>query len=130
PRLLPVVPMMCREDERASRPQGPRRVPDDFRGHAQVADHRVNGIPREFMVWRLLDIAQHEFRVSEVPDARVRASVHELHAVQIHADDWGRDRGRDESEPPLARPDVQYASPAAVLWTDLLAAHRPTTRHA
>src|SRR5207247_7390786 len=65
PRLFPVVPMVCREDERASRPQGPTRVPDDFRGHAQVADHRVDGLSREVMVWQLLDIAQDEFRVSD-----------------------------------------------------------------
>ncbi len=124
PRLLPMVSMMSAEDEHPARPEGPRRVPHDFGGHAQVADHRVDRVAGEFVVGRLLDVADDEFHVPDVADPGVSAGLHELHPVQIHADDAGPDRRHDEGQPALSRADVQDAPPAKILVAKLLEEHR------
>src|SRR3989475_1159590 len=80
--LLPVVPVMAAEDECPSRTQGPGRMPDDFRRHAEVADHRIDRVAGKFMVGRLVHVAEDELDVRNMPDASVRACMHELRAVE------------------------------------------------
>src|SRR5207244_11917441 len=98
-----MVPVMAAEDERSSRAEGPRRVPHDFRRHAQVADDRADRIPGEFMVRRLVDIAEDELDVPEVADARVRAGVHEVRAVEVHPGDPRAGGHGDDVAYPLPR---------------------------
>src|SRR2546426_4147221 len=124
PGFLPVVPVMAAEDERPSGAEGPRRVPHDFRRHAQVADDRVDRIPGEFMVRGLVDIAEDELDVPDVADARVRAGVHQLRAVEVHPDDPRAGVCSDEREPPLSRADIQHDLSAKVLVPKLFHQHR------
>src|SRR5216117_4447675 len=105
-RLLPMVAVVGAENEGPSRPQGSRRMPHDLRGHAQIADHGVDRVAREFVVGRLLGIAEDEFDVPKVPDPGVRSRVHELHAVEVHADDVAPQVRHDECEPALPRAEV------------------------
>src|SRR5881397_2101685 len=124
PGFLPMVPVMAAEDERSSRAEGPRRVPHDFRRHAQVADDRVDWISGEFMVRRLVDIAEDELDVPDVADARVRPGVHQLRAVEVHPDDPRAGVCRGEREPPLSRADIQHDLSAKVLVPKLFHQHR------
>src|SRR3989441_398145 len=122
--LLPVVPVMAAEDERPSRTEGPGRMPDDLRRHAEVADDRIDWVAREFMVRRLVDVAEDELDMRNIPDARVRARMHELRAVEVHADHASAGRGGDECEPPFAGADVQDELSAKVLMPELIQEQR------
>src|SRR3989454_982496 len=118
--LLPVVPVMAAEDERPSRTEGTRRMPDDLRRHAEVADDRIDWVAGEFMVGRLVDVAEDEFDVRNIPDARICPSMHEFRAVEVHTDDASAGRRSDESEPPFARADIQDELSAKVLMPELI----------
>src|SRR5438132_5465198 len=120
PGLLPVVPVMATEDERPSRTQGPGRMPDDLRRHAEVADDRIDRVAGEFMVGRLVDVAEDELDVGNIPNARICPSMHEFRAVEVHTDDASAGRRSDESEPPFARADIQDELSAKVLMPELI----------
>src|SRR5207249_2605631 len=78
----------------------------------------------KFMVGRLVDVAEDELDVRDIPDARVRASVHQLRAVEIHADDVSAGRRGDEREPPFAGADIQDELSAKVLMPELVQEQR------
>src|SRR3989454_8321147 len=122
--LLPVVPVMAAEDERPSRTEGTGRMPDDLRRHAEVADDRIDWVAGEFMVGRLVDVAEDEFDVRNIPDARICPSMHEFRAVEVHTDDASAGRRSDEGEPPFARADVQDELSAKVLMPELIQKQR------
>src|SRR5881296_921917 len=122
--LLPVVPVMAAEDERPSRTQGPGRMPDDLRRHAEVTDDRIDRVAGEFMVGRLVDVAEDEFNVRNIPDACVGPRMHELRAVEVHADHASAGRRGDESEPPFSGADVQDEFSAKVLMPELIQEQR------
>src|SRR6058998_164769 len=122
--LLPVVPVMAAENEFPSRTQGPGRMPDDFRRHAEVADDRIDRVAGEFMVGRLIDVAEDELDVRNIPNARVRPSVHQLRAVEVHTDHASASRRGDECEPSFAGPDVEDELSAKVLMPELVQEQR------
>src|SRR5207249_1844198 len=76
------------------------------------------------MVRGLVDIPEDEFDVPKIPDARVCPRVHELRAIEVHADDVGAGGRGDEREAPLSCPEVQDASPANVFVPELIEEHR------
>src|SRR5437899_97604 len=96
------------------------RMPDDLRRHAEVTDDRIDRVAGEFMVRRLVDVAEDEFDVRNIPNARVRPRMHELCAVEVHADHASAGRRGDECEPPFARADVQDELSAKVLMPELI----------
>src|SRR2546422_3579070 len=122
--LLPVVPVMAAEDERPSRAEGPGRMPHDLRRHAEVTDDRIDRVAGEFMVGRLVDVAEDEFNVRNIPDACVGPRMYELRAVEVHADHASAGRRGDESEPPFSGADVQDEFSAKVLMPELIQEQR------